>query len=82
MINAGIFPGDLALVREQCEVENGYLAAVIVDNEEGTLKKFYKNAGNIILQSANPNYEPRIFSGKETERVRVIGVVREIKRKF
>lgn len=82
MTGEGIFPGDLALLRIQPEVENGDLAVVIVSGEEGTLKRVYIKEGSIVLQSSNPQYPPRIFTGKELENIRIVGKVKETKRKY
>jgi SOS-response transcriptional repressor LexA/DNA-binding XRE family transcriptional regulator len=72
----GILPGDLALVRETPEVEYGALAIVIINGEEGTIKRVYKNEDSIILQASNPNYPPRVFVKEEMENVRIIGEVK------
>ncbi|MCL6453588.1 MAG: helix-turn-helix domain-containing protein [Alicyclobacillus sp.] len=82
MIGEGIFDGDLALFRVQPEVENGELAVVVIDGEIGCLKRVYFKDGGIVLQSSNPAYPPRIFVGRETALVRIVGRVKEIKRKF
>lgn len=82
MINEGILPGDLALVREQNDVEYGELAIILVDDEEGTIKRVYKNSGSITLQGANPKYPPRTFTGEDMKKVKIIGKVKELKRKF
>lgn len=82
MLNEGIVPGDLVLVREQTDVENGEKAIVIVDGEEGTLKKIYKQKNSIMLQSANPSYPPRIFEGKDMQQVKIVGKVKGLIRKF
>ncbi|MFD1777060.1 LexA family protein [Paenibacillus rhizophilus] len=82
MIGEGILPGDLALVRETPEVENGDLAVVIVNGEEGTLKRIYKTEGGMILQSANPMHQPRIITGQELSLVRIVGKVKETKRRY
>lgn len=82
MLNDGIYPGDYVLVREQNDVENGERAIVIVNGEEGTLKKVYKQKNSIILQSSNPSYPPRIFEGKEKENVKIIGKVKALVRDF
>ncbi len=82
MTGDGILPGDLALVRKQPEVEYGDLALVIVDNEEGTLKRVFKKDGSIILQSSNPKYPPQIFTGTECENVHIIGKITETKRNY
>lgn len=82
MIDAGIFPGDLALVRIQPEVENGDLAVVIVNGDEGTLKRVIKKEKTLVLESANTKYPARIFTGKELENIRIVGKVKETKRKY
>jgi len=82
MIGEGIMPGDLALVRIQPDVNSGDLAVVIVDKEEGTLKRVLKRGTGIILQSANPDYPDRLFAGEDVEKVKIVGKVKEIKRKF
>lgn len=68
-----ISKGDLALIRKQEDVESGELAAVVIDGEEGTLKKVIKRDGSIILQSFNPDYPPRVFSGPELNEIRIVG---------
>ncbi len=82
MIDEGILPGDLALLREQSDVEHGELAVVIIDNEEGTMKRILKIDGGIILQPSNRKYQPQYFFGKELERIRIVGKIKETKRKF
>ncbi len=72
MIGAGIFDGDLALVRPQLTAENRDTVVVMVDGE-ATLKWFYKEQHRIRLQPANPNMAP-IFIGPDRE-VSVIGKV-------
>ena len=64
MINARIYDGDIVYIRQQPEVENGEIAAVIVDGEI-TLKRVYKRTGFVILQPENPAHEPIIISSEE-----------------
>jgi repressor LexA len=80
MNGLGIFEGDIAIVRVQDDVDNGDLAIVIVDGDEGMLKRVRKQEGAIILESANPTYPPRVFTGEDMNKVRVIGKVVEIRR--
>lgn len=61
MIGAGIFPGDIVFIHQQCEIENGEIGAILIENE-ATLKKFYKEDGTVILQAENDNYKPMIFT--------------------
>ena len=77
-----ICAGDLALVHIQPEVENGQLAVVIVNGEEGTLKRFIRDGSTVILQSLNQAYAPRVFVGDEINALTVAGRVVETKRKW
>lgn len=77
-----ISEGDLVLIHRQEEVENGELAVVIIDGEEGTLKRFIKRDGAVILQSINPNYPPRIIFGEELKNVCIAGKAVELKRQL
>lgn len=70
-----IHPGDSVLVHLQDDVESGSLAIVIVNGEEGTLKKVIKEPGRIILQAFNPVYPPRMFVGEECAVLRIAGKV-------
>lgn len=76
MINARIYDGDIVYIREQPQVENGEIAACLVDGEfetKATLKRFYKYDDKIILQAENPKYPPFVYVNEEMNRVRVIG---------
>lgn len=81
MIGEGIFPGDYVLLREQSTVEHGDLAVVIINQDEGMLKRVYYHNDAIELRSANPTYSPIFFKGKEINNVRIVGKIKEIKRK-
>lgn len=72
MSGARIHDGDLVFVREQCEVENGEIAVVLVDNE-ATLKRFYKQDGVVVLKSENNNYQPIIYTEHDFKDVRILG---------
>lgn len=72
MIGARILDGDIVLIRQQPDVEDGEIAAVLIDNE-ATLKRVHKKAGCLILNPANPAYEPIIITGEELADVRIIG---------
>lgn len=74
MINARINDGDIVFIRKQEIVNNGEIAAVIID-DTATLKRFYyyKKQGMIILRSENPKFEDIILSGSDLENVRVLG---------
>jgi repressor LexA len=82
MTGIGIFDGDTAIVRMQETVENGELAVVVINGDEGTLKRVRLQSGVIVLESANSAYPPRIFAGAEMNNVKIVGKVIEIRRKF
>ncbi len=75
MINARIFDGDVVFIREQSMVENGEVAAVIVDDDEITLKRFYyyPEAQRVVLSPENPKYSPLVYEGERLNHIRVLG---------
>lgn len=77
-----ICENDFALVQKQTSVDSGSLAVVIVDDENGVIKKVNYGDDWIELVSFNPYYPPRRFEGADVQRIRVVGLVKEIKRKF
>lgn len=62
MIGARIHDGDVVYIRQQPEVENGEIAAVLVDGTETTLKRVYYSNGFVSLQAENPAYAPIIVT--------------------
>jgi len=72
MINARILDGDMVFIRQQPEVENGEIAAVLIDNE-ATLKRVYKQNGKLTLMPENSSYPPFTYSGSELENIKIIG---------
>lgn len=75
-----IMEGDLALVRLQSDVDSGDLAVVIIDGEEGVIKKVQKTENSISLISFNPMYETRVFVGKDMEKIMIFGKVVKVER--
>lgn len=76
MINARIHDGDIVFIRRQDIVENGEIAAVVVNNDsEATLKRFYyyQERATLILKPENPAYEDLIFQNEELNEVHVLG---------
>lgn len=72
MIDVGIHDGDIVFFRNTPVVENGKIAAVIIDNTT-TLKRFFKNEHEIILQPENKFYSPIIIREDDGQEVRVLG---------
>ena len=74
MIGAGIRTGDIVYIRKQEEVENGQIAAVMIGNDEATLKRVYTKPGVVQLVAENPNIAPAIFIGEEAEKIHIVGL--------
>lgn len=72
MIDADINEGDLVFFRRKSDVDNGSIAAVIIE-DEATLKKIYKNESNLILQPCNTNYAPIVLSENDHKNIRILG---------
>lgn len=77
MMNARIMDGDLLLIRRQDDVENGEIAAVLIDDEI-VLKRVYKTNDTIILQSENPKYQPIVLQRNDMKDVRIIGKLKKV----
>ena len=76
MINARIYDGDIVFIRKQSIVENGDIAAVVVNNDnEATLKRFfyYREKALLVLKAENPEYKDLEFSDEELNNVHVLG---------
>lgn len=79
MIGDGIFDGDFAIIKKQSWADNGDTAVAIIDDNEATLKKYYKEKGRIRLQPANPTFDP-IFRKQVEVRGIVIKIIRDLQR--
>lgn len=76
MINARIFDGDIVFIKQQDIVENGEIAAVVVNSDsEATLKRFYyyQKKAMMILKAENPQYEDQIYTNEELNQVHILG---------
>ena len=74
MIGARIFDGDEVFIQQTDLVNNGEIAAVVVDNE-ATLKRvyYYPDDEKLILTAENPLYPPMVFVGAELEQIHILG---------
>lgn len=72
MINARIFDGDIVYIRQQETVDNGQIAAVLIDGE-ATLKRVRLFEDHISLEPENPQYRPLVYWGEEMNAVRILG---------
>jgi repressor LexA len=75
MIDDQIRDGDLVIYERRSNPRNGDTVVALVDGEEATLKRFYKEKNRIRLQPANPKYKPIYTRNAEIQGV-VIGVLR------
>jgi repressor LexA len=84
MKNAGIQSGDLVLLHQQAQAENGQIVACMVQQEDATLKRFRRQGDWVILQPENTAYEPRIVpvSDFENGSARILGVAVRLVRDF
>lgn len=73
MIGAGIQSGDIVYIREQPIVENGQIAAVMIDNE-ATLKRFYRYNDTVQLVAENPAVRPLVFVQEEINSLHIAGL--------
>lgn len=73
MIGARICDGDTVYIKQQPTVENGQIAAVLIDGAEKLLKRVYLTDDSIVLQAENPAYPPRSFFKEDMNRVSIIG---------
>lgn len=76
--------GDIVIIKKQNDCENNEYAVILVNGDEGTLKKVKKIDNGIILQPLNPAYGPLMYTKEEMEilPVKIIGVVKQLKREF
>ena len=75
MIDEGIFDGDTVIIREQPDAENGETVVALINGNEVTLKKIYKEKNGFRLQPANPNLKP-IFTKELIVQGKVVSVIR------
>lgn len=72
MINARIFDGDIVYIRQQPDVEDGEIAAVLI-GDEATLKKVHKYPNKIVLSACNPMYDDYVYTNEQLNEIRILG---------
>lgn len=80
MIDERISNGDIVIIRKQSNAENGETIIALINNNEVTLKKIYKEKNRIRLQPANPKLKP-IFVKELIIQGKVISVIRSYEEK-
>ncbi len=74
MINARIHDGDIVFIKQMPIVDNGDIAAVIID-DEATLKRvyYYPQKNKLVLSPENPKYEPFVYVNEELDQIHILG---------
>ncbi|WP_418593839.1 transcriptional repressor LexA [Ponticoccus sp. (in: a-proteobacteria)] len=77
MIDAGINDGDVVVIRETSEASEGDIVVAQIEGYEATLKRFRRKGEMIVLEAANPAYEPRVLPrGAVSVQGRLVGLIR------
>jgi repressor LexA len=79
MIDEQIRDGDWVVVEDRRSADNGEMVIALVDGQDATLKKFYKENGRVRLQPANPTMQPIMV---DPDNVQIQGVVVGVMRKY
>ena len=79
MIEAGINEGDTVIVRRADAADNGKIVVALIDDHEAMLKRIRRKGKTVALESANKNYETKIFG---PDRVKIQGVLVSLYRNF
>ena len=79
MIEAGINDGDTVIVKKTETAENGKIVVALIDDNEAMLKRIRRKGKTVALESANRNYETKIFG---PDRVKVQGILVSLYRNF
>ena len=79
MIEAGINDGDTVIIRKTNTADNGKIVVALIDDHEAMLKRIRRKGKTVALESANRNYETKIFG---PDRVKVQGILVSLYRNF
>ena len=79
MIEAGISEGDTVIIKKSNHADNGQIVVALIDNNEAMLKRIRRKGNSVALESANKNYETKIFG---PDRVKVQGILVSLYRNF
>lgn len=77
MIDAGINDGDVVVIRETSVADNGDIVVALVEDQEATLKRFFRRGNAIALEAANPAYETRVLPDDKVKvQGKLVGLIR------
>jgi len=79
MIEAGINEGDTVIIKKSNSADNGKIVVALIDDHEAMLKRIRRKGKTVALESANKNYETKIFG---PDRVKVQGILVSLYRNF
>jgi len=79
MIEAGINEGDTVIIKRSDTADNGKIVVALIDEQEAMLKRIRRKGKTVALESANRNYETKIFG---PDRVKVQGILVSLYRNF
>ena len=79
MIEAGINEGDTVIVKKSDTAENGKIVVALIDDHEAMLKRIRRKGKTVALESANRNYETKIFG---SDRIKIQGILVSLYRNF
>lgn len=76
MIGDNICDGDLVVIEERQTARDGEMVVALIEEQEATLKRFYRTKSGVRLEASNPAYEPILASGVRIQGI-VVGVIRK-----
>ncbi|WP_298848007.1 transcriptional repressor LexA [uncultured Ruegeria sp.] len=77
MIDAGINDGDVVVIRETSTADSGDIVVALVEDQEATLKRYFRRGNAIALEAANPAYETRVLPEEKVKvQGRLVGLIR------
>lgn len=76
--------GDVVIVKQQCTVDSGDIAIILVNGDSATIKKFVRHENGVSLIASNPSYLPMFYTNEEVEELPIVclGKVIELRAKF
>ncbi|HLU32167.1 MAG TPA: S24 family peptidase, partial [Acidimicrobiia bacterium] len=79
MIDAGILDGDLVVIRRQPDAADGDIVAAMVEGEEATVKRLFRQDGKVILRAENQAFPDMVFDHGVEVIGRVVSVLRSLR---
>lgn len=77
MIEAGINDGDVVVIRHADTADNGDIVVALVQDQEATLKRYFREGGSVALEAANAAYETRVYPEDQVKvQGRLVGLIR------